>query len=214
MNAISGSDVLVEDKLFATLDPTTRRIEQTGGREILFTDTVGFIRKLPHDLVDAFRSTLEEAVLSDVILHVADASSPELDDHLKVTETVLRELGAGNKTRILALNKIDRLTPELKESLNYRYPSGIPVSARSGEGLDDILAAVTRALDADRPLVTVVLPSDRWDLRARLHQDSNVVEETYEEYGVRLLVRISADEKGRFADYIVDVQPDPIEPIL
>jgi GTP-binding protein HflX len=214
MNAISGSDLLVEDKLFATLDPTTRRIEQAGGREILLTDTVGFIRKLPHDLVDAFRSTLEEAVLSDVILHVADASSPELDDHLKVTETVLRELGAGNKTRILALNKIDMLSPEHRESLAYRYPSGIPVSARSGEGLEDIMAAVSRALDADRPLVTVVLPPDRWDLRARLHQDSNVVEESYEERGVRLLVRMSADEKGRFADFLVDVQPDPIEPIL
>jgi len=212
MNLLSKSDVFAENKLFATLDTTVRKVV-VGNLGFLLSDTVGFIRKLPHDLVDAFRSTLEEAVLSDVILHVADASSPEIDDHIKVTETVLKELGAGNKTRILALNKIDMLNPDQRDALASRYPAGIPVSAKSIEGLDEIMAAVTRALDADRPLVTVVIPPDRWDLRARLHQDSNVVEESFEEYGVRLLVRISADEKGRFTDYIVGVQSGLNEPI-
>ena len=205
LNAISGSEVLVENKLFATLDPTTRRIEQPGGREFLMTDTVGFIRKLPHDLVDAFRSTLEEAVLSDIILHIADAGSHELDAHIEVTENVLRELGAGEKTRILILNKADTLKREEREALSFRHPEGLLVSARSGEGIDILLERLGKALDASRPVVTLKLPPDRWDLRARLHKESTVLDEQYEDDGLRLTVRLSSEEQGRFSEFVVDV---------
>ena len=205
LNAISGSEVLVENKLFATLDPTTRRIEQPGGREFLMTDTVGFIRKLPHDLIDAFRSTLEEAVLADIILHVADAGSPELDAHVEVTENVLKELGAGDKTRILILNKADILTREEREALSFRHPEGLLISARSGEGLDILLEHLGKALDASRPVVTLKLPPDRWDLRARLHKESTVLDEQYDDDGLRLTVRLSSEERGRLSEFVVDV---------
>ena len=205
LNAISGSDVLVENKLFATLDPTTRRVELSGGREFLMTDTVGFIRKLPHDLVDAFRSTLEEAVLADVIIHVADAASHELDDHVEVTEKVLKELGAGNKTRLLVLNKADVMEKEDREVLSFRHPDGLAVSAHTGEGIENLLRLLSNALDASRPVVTLQLPPDRWDLRARLHKESTVLTEQYEDDGLRLTVRLSNEEKGRLSEYIVEV---------
>lgn len=205
LNAISGAEVLVEDKLFATLDPTTRRVENAGGREFLMTDTVGFIRKLPHDLVDAFRSTLEEAVLADVILHVADAGSPELDEHVKVTESVLKELGSGEKTRILVLNKSDTLSKDEKEALSFRHPEGLVVSAHSGEGMDNLMRKLGNALDASRPVVTLQLPNDRWDLRARLHKESTVLNEQYEEEGLRLTVRLSDEERGRLSEFVIEV---------
>ncbi|MCK5250797.1 MAG: GTPase HflX, partial [Spirochaetaceae bacterium] len=205
LNALSQAGVLAEHKLFATLDPTTRRIEQPGGREFLMTDTVGFIRKLPHDLIDAFRSTLEEAVLADIILHVADAGSPELDAHVEVTENVLKELGAGDKTRILILNKADILTREEREALSFRHPEGLLISARSGEGLDILLEHLGKALDASRPVVTLKLPPDRWDLRARLHKESTVLDEQYDDDGLRLTVRLSSEERGRLSEFVVDV---------
>jgi len=204
LNSICGSDVLVEDRLFATLDPTTRSFDGPGNRRVLFTDTVGFIRKLPHALVDAFRSTLEEAIFADVILHVADAGSSELDQHIATTESVLMELGAGGKARILALNKADALSPNQREDLALRYPAGIFVSARRGLGLDSLTRAVFRALDVGKSTASLFLPPHRWNLRARLYRESRVLEETFDKSGARLLVRISAEEKSRFADYILD----------
>lgn len=205
LNAISGADVLVENKLFATLDPTTRRVQLSGGREFLMTDTVGFIRKLPHDLVDAFRSTLEEAVLADVVIHVADAGNPELDEHIAVTENVLRELGAVDKSLILVLNKIDTLEPGEKDGFRFRYPDGLPVSAHTGDGLDELLERLGGALDASRQVVTLKLPQDRWDLRSMLHKQSTVIAEEYEDDGLILTVRLSAEEQGRLSEYIVKV---------
>ncbi len=205
LNVISGSDVLVENKLFATLDPTTRRVQQPGGREFLMTDTVGFIRKLPHDLVDAFRSTLEEAVLADVIIHVADAQSHELDEHVKVTENVLRELGAGDKTQILVLNKIDALNKDDCEALRFRHPEGLLVSAHTEKGIDNLIERLGKTLDADRPIVTLHLPPDRWDLRARLHKESSVLDEEYGDDGLRITVRLSSEERGRLSAFVVEV---------
>ncbi len=204
LNAVSGSDVLVENKLFATLDPTTRRVELPGGREFLMTDTVGFIRKLPHDLVDAFRSTLEEAVLADVILHVVDSGSPELDDHIAVTESVLRELGAGEKPVILVLNKIDSLDSFEASALSFRYPNGLPVSAMDGRGIDELVERLGRELDAYRPVVVLKLPLDRWDLRARLHKESTVINEEYGADELLITVRLGPEERGRLAEYICE----------
>ena len=205
LNALSGADVLVEDKLFATLDPTTRRAEHPGGREFLMTDTVGFIRKLPHDLVDAFHSTLEEAVLADVILHVADSCSPELDEHIRVTRSVLKELGAGDKTLIPVLNKCDSLDAEEREALLFRYPGALLVSAHSGEGLPELLGELGKQLDAGRFLVTLRLPPDRWDIRARLHKESTVLDEQYDDDGLTLRVRLSGEERGRLEEFVVEV---------
>ncbi|MCG8453977.1 MAG: GTPase HflX [Spirochaetales bacterium] len=203
LNALSGAEVLVEDKLFATLDPTTRRVKMTGGREFLMTDTVGFIRKLPHDLVDAFRSTLEEAVLADVIVQVADAGNEELGEHITVTDTVLHELGAGEKSRILVLNKVDTLDVHQREALQGAFPDAILLSAHSGEGGEALVDALGAALDAARSLTVLRLPPDRWDIRSRLHQESTVIQEDYDEDGLIMTVRLSPEEQGRLASFIV-----------
>lgn len=204
LNSISNSDVLVQDKLFASLDPTTRRFEQQDGRELLITDTVGFIRKLPHDLIEAFKSTLEEALHADVIFHVVDASNDELDEHIQVTNAVLRELKAGNKKRILVLNKADKLNKCAREELRMRYPDALLVSARNGEGIEDLLTVFTEALDADCPVVTLNLPLSRWDLRAKLHRESTVLSETYSDEGLVIKARLSSREKSRLSAYIAD----------
>ena len=148
LNALTGAQVLVEDKLFATLDPTTRRLRLSDGRALLVVDTVGFIRRLPHELVDAFKSTLEETTLADIIIQVHDASSPELVRHAAVTDNVLEELGAAGKPAIRVLNKID-LCPEAPPPLDSRASQelGVACSALTGAGLDGLEAALARALD-------------------------------------------------------------------
>ena len=203
LNALSGAEVLVENKLFATLDPTTRRMEMPGGREFVLTDTVGFIRKLPHDLVDAFHSTLEEAVIADVIIQVADAGSRELDPHILVTNQVLADLGAGDKTRILVLNKSDTLSTDDRSAMGFRYPDALLVSARTGEGFDELKVRLSKALDSTRSVVTLHLPPDRWDLRARLHQEAHVLSEEYVDDGLNLTVRLSDEDRGRFDAFII-----------
>ncbi|OQX29722.1 MAG: GTPase HflX [Spirochaeta sp. LUC14_002_19_P3] len=203
LNALSGSDVYVENKLFATLDTSTRRMELPGGRECLLTDTVGFIRKLPHGLVDAFRSTLEEAVLADVILLAADASSEELEEHLKVTNQVLSELGAGNKPRILVLNKTDAMSAEALSALCMRYPDGLAVSARTGAGLEELLEKLGRVLDSARTEVLLRLPQEAWNIRSRLHGEVSIINEEFREDGIWLRVRLNDEERSRLAAYII-----------
>ena len=204
LNALSGAAVQVENRLFATLDPTTRRVRTAGGREFLLTDTVGFIRKLPHDLIEAFHSTLEEALGADVILHVVDAGSPELDEQAEVTEGVLRELGAGGKPRILVLNKIDVTAPGELEALLARYPGAVGVSARRLRGLDGLLERLGEELDSARQMVTLRIPPDRWDLRSMLHRESTVLDEEYDEAGMRIRVRLNEKERGRISEYVVE----------
>lgn len=204
LNSMSDSNVLVQDKLFASLDPTTRRFEQQDGRELLITDTVGFVRKLPHELIEAFKSTLEEALHADVIFHVVDASNDELDEHIQVTNAVLRELKVGNKKQILVLNKTDKLNRHKREELRIRYPDALLVSARSGEGIENLLKKFTEALDADCPVVTLNLPLSRWDLRAKLHRESTVLSEAYSDEGLVIEARLSNREKNRLSAYIAD----------
>ncbi len=208
LNAICGSDVYVRNKLFATLDPTTRRMKMIGGREILLTDTVGFIRKLPHDLIDAFRSTLEEATLADVILHVVDAGSPELDQHIKVTESVLEELGAENTQHLLVFNKTDTLNPEDINRLKMCYRTGLMVSAHTGSGLQELLMKLSETLDRARPMVVLRIPQSRWDMRSKLHQDSTVLSEEYGENEIRITARLSPDDCSRLSEFIASTERD------
>ncbi|MDR0387700.1 MAG: GTPase HflX [Treponema sp.] len=151
VGAPPGEGVLVEDKLFATLDPTVRRMKTGGGKTILLVDTVGFIRRLPHDLVDAFRATLEEVSLADILIHVLDAQDPEANRYYETTMTVLRDLEADRLPMIVVLNKIDRLDtpdagPHALEELRNRYPGSIPVSARDRRGLDELVRRVETLL--------------------------------------------------------------------
>ena len=126
--------MLVADQLFATLDPTVRRLKLPGGRRCTISDTVGFVGKLPHDLVEAFRSTLEEVTLAELVVHVADASSPHLDEQIDAVRRVLAEIGAGDIPEVLVLNKIDRVRGSERARLARRYPGSVPVSALTGEG--------------------------------------------------------------------------------
>jgi GTP-binding protein HflX len=146
LNRLTGADVLVQDALFATLDPTVRRARTPEGRELTLTDTVGFVRHLPHQLVDAFRSTLEEVVDADLVLHVVDASAPDAMDQITTVRGVLYEIGARDHTELLALNKIDIAPPEWVAALRSAYPDAVPVSALTGEGIDDLRAAIAREL--------------------------------------------------------------------
>ena len=161
MNRLTGAKTVVADQLFATLDPTTRRIELPGRRRAVISDTVGFVGKLPHDLVEAFRSTLEEVVLADLIVHVADATSPVLDEQVDAVRRVLGEIGAGQIPEVLALNKIDEVPGSARARLAGRFPGSVAVSALTGEGSDGSArgdrgarAPSTRRGDAARPVRT------------------------------------------------------------
>lgn len=192
LNTLTGSSVLSEDKLFATLDPTTRQMALPRGEKVLLTDTVGFVRRLPHNLVEAFKATLEEAVLADVLLHVVDASSPEMEKHYETTREVLSELGAVEKTTITVLNKVDCLASEQeRQVLHYRFPDAVVVSARTGEGLDALRERIAShvAVKRDTPR-RLLIPWDRSDLLALLHKLGCVLEEEPEDEGTRILAEI------------------------
>src|SRR5437016_4146920 len=175
MNALTNAGALVAGQPFATLDPTTRRLSLPGGRKATLSDTVGFVSKLPHDLVESFRSTLEEVALASLVLHVADAWAPELDRQVSAVRDVLGEIGAGDIPEVLALNKVDLLSGEDRARLARRFPSGVPVSARTGEGLEALLEAVGRALPTPPVDVTLLVPFNREDVIARLYREAEVL---------------------------------------
>ena len=183
MNSLTRADVLVADQLFATLDPTTRRLDLPGGRQVTLSDTVGFVGKLPHDLVEAFRSTLEEVGLASLVLHVADASVPEqLDRQVRAVREVLGEIGAGDLPEVLALNKADLLRGSERARVARRYPGSVLVSGLTGEGLEQLLETVAEALPRPPVEVTLLVPFGREDVTARLYREAEVVftEETDE----------------------------------
>ncbi|WP_420842844.1 GTPase HflX [Desulfovibrio mangrovi] len=173
LNTLTNSDVLAENKLFATLDPTTRRLRFPQERELILTDTVGFIRSLPKELKEAFEATLEELEAADLLLHVADAGHPEVDKQIAAVESILNELGLHDIPSILILNKWDTLDEEARQAMRYSYPQAIPISARSGDGLDELSKAIISRVDWERGLVQyqgimaeeVVedAPRDDWD---------------------------------------------------
>ena len=199
LNALTGAEVGVRDRLFHTLDPTTRSFE-IGGRQYLLTDTVGFIRKLPHQLVEAFGATLEEALEADLLLHVADASAPEdeLNEMLAAVEDVLAEIGAAERPRLLALNKVDLLTPERRHALTFRFPEAVQVSAETGEGLEELGRAVeARFLDSLRPMELLV-PYDEGRRLSELHDLAGEMEREDTAEGVRVRARVPVSAAARF----------------
>jgi GTPase len=199
LNALTGAEVGVRDRLFHTLDPTTRAFE-IGGRTYLLTDTVGFIRKLPHALVDAFSATLEEAMGADLIVHVADASVPEdeLHEMLAAVDEVLAEIGAGERPRLLALNKADLLDDERRRELSFRFPQAVQVSATTGDGLDNLREAIeARFLASLRPM-DLLLPYEEGGRLSELHDLAGELERTDTAEGVRIRARVPAAAAPRF----------------
>ena len=184
MNALTQAGVLTENKLFATLDSTARALKLPGGQTVLLIDTVGFIRKLPHHLVEAFKSTLEEAVLADVILNVCDASSPEAMTHLEVTQEILNSLGAADKPVLPVLNKSDLLTESAQ--LAGLPPKAVLISAATGKDLDTLLEAVEKALPVTVKRLTLLLPFDKGSLAAKIREEGQVLSEEYVAEGLAM----------------------------
>lgn len=185
LNYLTGAGVLSEDQLFATLDPTTRKLVREDGEEMLFTDTVGFIRKLPHHLIRAFRSTLEEAKYADIILHVVDCSNPDLDMQMHTVYETLRKLEIGDKQIVTAFNKIDRLEGEqvLKD---LRADRTVRISARSGEGVEKMLDALSELLKAGQVLIDKIIPYTDGSQINLLRKYGQVLEESYENDGTKV----------------------------
>ncbi|HEY7477391.1 MAG TPA: GTPase HflX [Actinomycetota bacterium] len=207
MRRLTGADVVVADQLFATLDPTTRRLGLPSGRRATVADTVGFVQKLPHDLVEAFRSTLEEVTLSDLVLHVADASSPEVDAQIQAVRRVLDEIGAGHLPEVLALNKVDRLSGSERARLARRLPGSAPVSALTGEGVPGLLEAVDAVLPHPPVEVEVLVPWERGDLVAMLYERAEVLKAEAEPEGTRVHARVGLWELSRIRSYAVSRSP-------
>jgi GTP-binding protein HflX len=205
LNALTGSDVSVENQLFHTLDPTTRAFEHEG-RRYLVTDTVGFIRRLPHHLVEGFASTLEETLVADVVLHVVDASAPddEQDRQREAVEDVLHEIGAADLPVVLVLNKIDRVDPLGRRRLSNRFPAAPQVSALTGEGLDDLRAELARRFEDRWERVRLLVPYEKGKELAELYALGTPIEEREDTPdGVLVIARLPRRELSRFAAFLI-----------
>jgi len=200
LNALTGAGVLAEDKLFATLDPTSRRLELPQGMQILLVDTVGFIRRLPHSLINAFRSTLEEAVRADILLNVLDASEEDAAGCYETTLSVLQGLGAADIPMITVFNKIDRLQSagEL-DALLKSYPGSLAISAADGRGLPELCACIEQALSGANKRFR--FPADRTDLAALLHRAGQVFSENYGEGFIEMEARVDERTAGRLKEW-------------
>lgn len=200
-NALTGAEAFAAGALFATLDPTVRELHIDEGPRVLLSDTVGFIRKLPHQLVEAFHATLEEVTTADFLIHVIDASHPFADDHIEAVNGVLRELDAGDKDVIHVLNKIDLIGGASLTRLTRTLSSAVMVSARTGEGLDALRHQIARRARRNRSLVTFDLPISEKGLLGEVHRAGAVVNETYGEGRVRIEAWVPAHLAGRLAEY-------------
>jgi len=181
LNRLTGSEVLAEDKLFATLDTTTRRFELPDGQQALLTDSVGFIRRLPHDLVESFKATLEEALLADFLLHVLDASDPRVYRFYETTLGVLAELGAGEKRSLVVLNKVDKIAdPAWRVQLERHFDQAVLISAQTGEGLDELKSRLNEMLYDRVMRLSLRVPMARADVLALIHREGKIISTEYE----------------------------------
>ena len=204
LNALTGAEVLEEDKLFATLDPTTRRLRLPTNQNVLLTDTVGFIRKLPHRLVEAFKATLEEVVQADLLLHVVDVSHPLAGEQIRSVNAVLEEIGAGGKPTLMVLNKIDRLeNGEVVGRFLEQYPNGVAISATTGKGFPALRAELGSQLRPSREFVELSVPHTEAAVIARLHAVGQIVERNYNGESARFKARIPGHLHAEFAPFIV-----------
>ena len=204
LKALSGKELFIEDKLFATLDPTTRRVPLGGGGELLITDTVGFVRNLPHNLVEAFRSTLEETLTSDFLIHVVDASNPESLEQAHTSLQVLAEAGAGDKPILTVFNKRDLCnSEELPRHLQERFPGSLFVSARSGEGLKELFKALVQQVQKNQNAGEYLIPPDRYDLVAYAHRTGRITRERHTGEGIQITATLLPEAEGKLGAYKV-----------
>jgi GTP-binding protein HflX len=214
LNALTGSDVLAKDILFATLDPTTRRLKLPTNQNVLLTDTVGFIKKLPHGLVEAFKATLEEVVRADLLLHVVDISHPQAEEQIAAVEAVLKEIGADEKSTLMVFNKMDRLDPEgtgtgagALKRLQEKFPHAVAISAATGKGISSLLAEISTQLRPKREFLELRIPHEQSAVIARLHKVGQVIERRYTGKLAKFKARIPPHYHAEFAAFIVRDAP-------
>jgi GTPase len=211
LRRLTGAEVLVADKLFSTLDPTTRRVDLGNGQPLLLTDTVGFVRNLPHRLIEAFKATLEEAARADFLVHVLDASHPRVYDFYDTTKRVLDELGADTLRAITVLNKIDRLEdPATIHALRLHFPDAAFVSVHTGAGLDDLLERFAEKLSDRSTKVELALPLDRTELLSLLHRTGRVLRLEYGERVASVVALVSPKVFARVQPFLVNQQPQAV----
>jgi len=203
LNALTNADVLSYDKLFATLDSTTRKYTLPEGREITLTDTVGFIQKLPTNLVEAFKSTLDEIVGADLLLHVIDSSSQEYEGQIRSVETVLHQIGAAHISRVEVFNKIDLLAEEEVAAMRARHRDAILISAKTGEELDELISHIARIVSMRGKLIEVCIPYNRGDLVSFAHERCSIIQEEHLEEGTHLKMLVMSQYVDQFESFRV-----------
>jgi GTP-binding protein HflX len=202
LNYLTRAGVLVEDRLFATLDPTTRRLSLPGGEPVLITDTVGFVRNLPHGLVEAFKSTLEVAGRGDYLVHVVDCTSPDPEGQITAVRTVLAEIHAAHLPELLVFNKSDA-APEVAAELVQRHEGSVAISASAGHGIDVFLHTLSDRLRALSKIVELLIPYGRGDLLAAVHREGEVLSTCHEDEGVRVRARLASASAGRLSEFVI-----------
>jgi GTP-binding protein HflX len=203
LNRLTSAGVLVENALFATLDATVRRAEAADGRVYTLTDTVGFVRNLPHQLVEAFRSTLEEVADADIVVHVVDGSHPDPAAQLATVRDVIGEVGARDTTEIVVFNKADLVDPDTRLVLRGLAPAALFVSSRTGEGVDELRAAIEAALPLPAVEVRALVPYDRGDLVSAAHESGHIVSQDHEAGGTALHAYVSERLAAELAPFLV-----------
>ena len=202
INTLTGAQVLAEDKLFATLDPTTRRLKLPTNQNVLLTDTVGFIRKLPHGLVEAFKATLEEVVQADLLLHVVDASHPQAEEQIAAVNAVLDEIGASGKPTLMVFNKLDKIAAEGRQFMS-KYTNSVGISARTGDGIPALMQELNNQVRPIREFMELAVPHEDAAVIARLHAVGQVIERDYNGPKAWFKVRIPPHLHDEFAPYVV-----------
>jgi GTP-binding protein HflX len=209
LNRLTGAQVYAANQLFATLDPTTRQFVLPDGRALLVTDTVGFIRRLPHRLVEAFKATLEEVVVSDFMIHVLDVANPNVEHHFATTMEVLGELGAADKPAITVFNKIDLASPKTLALMRVRHPEALFISVHTGEGLDRLLARCAELAVDDQLSVELLIPHNRYDVISRLRAAGQVRTQESIDDGVRISGRFPPKHKALFEPFVIPPATKP-----
>ena len=201
LNRLTGAGVLAEDKLFATLDPTTRKLELPCGETVLLTDTVGFIRKLPHHLVEAFKSTLDEVTYADILLIVSDITDPEVAEHLDVTENIIGELNANEKPRIYVYNKCDEVN-----TVSYAVPrdNTVIISAKENKGIDVLLNLIEKVIHDGKGEYELLLPYSKQNVLSGLYNTATILETEYLDNGIRVKAILGAQDRGSLSDFIIE----------
>jgi GTP-binding protein HflX len=202
LNLLTGADVVAEDKLFATLDPTTRSFVLPNKQRVLLTDTVGFLRKLPHTLIESFKATLEEVHEADLLIHIVDVSHPRVDDQMRAVDAVIKELDAYGKQTLIVFNKIDNLpNRELSESYVHRFPGSVAISARTGEGVSNLVQALEQALTSWRLRSRFRIPAKESALIAEIHRVGHVLELRYDGSDALLVAHVPPDLAQKLERY-------------